>query len=204
MECGPQGDIIPTDKEQEEFSPKHLPLYSCFKSVLNTSDGKLEEQVESTTGEPEKETEDTSCDAKPQKEPENASCDFSEKEVAEIKEDEQTDDEVHKEAAILEDGDDKQKSKNIDHFSSFFNIADAKSDDVDYQNSNLCNTEIPTPNSLAAPRTPNADMLVKGAKNRSQKAPGTKSPAKSPRQLLQSVQFPPAAAQESYDDHPAA
>lgn len=206
-ECGPRGDIIPTlktDEEQEAFSSKHLPHYSCFKSV-NTSDDKLEEQAENTSGEPEKEVEDTSCDIKPQKEPENASCDFSEKEVAEIKEGEQTDDEEQTEAAVREDGDNKQKSKEIDHSSSLFNIAGAKSDDVDYQNSKPF--EIPAPNSLAAPLTggtPNIDMLAKGAKNRSQKSPGTKSPVKSPRELLQSVQLPPAASQQIYDGHAAA
>lgn len=205
-ECGPRGDIIPTlkiDEEQEAFSLEYLPHYSCFKSVINTSDDKLEpKQVENTSGEQEKEVQDTSCDIEPQKEPENASCCLSDKaDVVEMREDEQVevDEEQTDLVVVKEDGDYKQKSKESDHSSSLFNIADAKSDD---QTSKLFDTDqIETPALKLLVGTPNIDMLVKGVKNQSQKSPSTKSPAKSPRELLQSMQLPPVASQQIYDDN---
>lgn len=207
-DCGPQGDIIPADETQGDCSPKHLPHYSCFKAVPNTTDDSLEEQVESTSGEPEKKPETTSCDTdKPQNKPENESCDLSDKEVAEIKE-EQPKNEEQTETVIKGDGDKKQKSEETDHSSSLFNIADAKSDDIDCQNSKPFRRGIPAPNSLATPDTPNFGSPLRGGKHRNQKSPGTKSPAispaKSPRELLQSVQEPPAAPQENYDDNATA
>ena len=154
-----------------DLSPK--PHYSCYKSA-DTSSDKPEEEVEDTaSSKSEKEAEDASCD-KPKEEVENA-CDKPEEEVEDVK------------ATVFEEKDSKQKRKEIEH-SSLFNIADAKSGDVDRMRT-------PAPNALEDPvtqGTPDVENLVQGAKNRSQKSPNTKSPNKSPRELLQAVPLPPA------------
>jgi hypothetical protein len=186
-ECGPRGDIIPTlntDEEQVDLSPK--PHYSCFKSADASCDKPLSaEEVENTsTSKSEKEA---ACD-KPKEEAESTACDKpEEEEVEEIKA-----------AAVQEDEDGKQKRKEIEQSSLFKIASDAKSGDVH-------RTRTPSPDAReSAPlagATANVEKLVQGAEIRSRKSPSTKSPTKSPRELLQAVMLPPATSQQIYHDH---
>lgn len=167
-ECGPRGDIIPTlkpDEEPADLIPK--PHYSCFNPADTSPDRPEKEAENVASGKSQfKDADDTACE-KPKEdssENENKSCDKTEEEeVEKVK------------AAAREDDDGKQKQKEVEH-SSLFNIADAKSDDVDRM-------RISPPNALEE------EKLLQ--KNHSQRS----SNAKSPRELLQPAMLPPATLQ---------